>query len=67
MDFEMFSKIAPWVGNLVIGAAALYAGKVSSDLRVEILKDAEERERRLSKEIKELGDKFETKLAAGGR
>lgn len=65
MDFELFIKLAPWASNLVIGAAALYVGKVASDLRIEVMRDAEERERRLSNEIKALGERFDDKLAAG--
>lgn len=42
----------------------MYVGKVASDLRVEMLKDNEERERRLSVQIQELGDKFQARLDA---
>lgn len=64
MDLHQLLQFAPWASNLVIGAACLYVGKATSDLRVEILKDAEERERRVTAAIANLGDKFQARLDA---
>lgn len=65
MDWEAFLKLAPWVASMVFGAMGLYVGRELAMLRVDILKDAEERERRLQAAIKELGDHFQARLDAG--
>ena len=62
MDLKDLLPFAPLLTSIVIPAAALYVGKVAGDLRLEMFKDGEARERRIVQALNEMREHLENKL-----